>query len=139
MKRALSLYHIKLDICYSSYHYRCTNLYFLIASFVRALLIKSEAHRQMRTFACKLPLRLASIMAVTVDWSKEPGYCKCILPNGTEYCNAMRYDHRNIPTFENGFISRVSHIKENFISKDGDILIYGYMKSGLYITCMCTG
>lgn len=67
---------------------------------------------------------------MSVDWSKEPGFTTCYLEDGTELYNAMQYDGRYLPSFENNFISRVTEIKENMDFRDDDILIYGYMKSG---------
>lgn len=66
----------------------------------------------------------------SVDWSKEPGYAKACLPNGDKYAYVMEYDGRKLPSFENSFVARVSEIKEKFVSREGDVLIYGYMKSG---------
>lgn len=65
-----------------------------------------------------------------VDWSKEKGYKTIFLQDGTEVAEIMEYNGRMIPTFENNFIGRIDEIKEKFTSKEGDILIYGYMKSG---------
>lgn len=65
-----------------------------------------------------------------VDWSKEKG-CKTIhLPDGTEVADIIDYNNRKVPTFENNFIDRIDEICDKFTSRDGDILIYGFMKSG---------
>lgn len=67
---------------------------------------------------------------VPVDWSKEEGYMTLSLEDGTEVADVMDYGGRKVPTFENSFIKRVDEIKHDFQSLEGDILIYGYMKSG---------
>ena len=65
-----------------------------------------------------------------VDWEKEPGFAKAYLPNGTEYSLVMEYDGRKLPTFEDGFIERITEIRDKFVAREDDILVYGYMKSG---------
>ena len=64
------------------------------------------------------------------DWLKEPGFITAHLPDGTKYAYATEYDGRKLPTFEDNFIARMKEIKEHFVSREDDIFIYGYMKSG---------
>ena len=66
-----------------------------------------------------------------VDWSKQEGYTTLYLDDGSEIADVMEYGGRKIPTFENDFIKRMDVMKDAFESKEGDILIYGFMKSGM--------
>ncbi|XP_067938348.1 sulfotransferase 6B1-like [Watersipora subatra] len=67
-----------------------------------------------------------------VDWEAEPGFIRAQLPNGDEYCSGIQYDGRILPSFENGCVARLHEIREKFESQEGDVLIYGYMKSGTH-------